>query len=74
MGLSGYDSWLEEPFQRMCEESDRYYDFCEAKDLDPDSPEAEAAYEEFVLEQEEAYAEYLADREDDLEEWAYDEW
>lgn len=77
--LPGYDAWLERPFQDMCAESDRYYDWCESHDLDPDSPASEAAYEDFCDDLAEQWAEEQAERhadrdEDDFEDWGYDEW
>jgi hypothetical protein len=49
MSIHGnYDNWLESVYQEMYEESDRYYDWCELHDADPDTPEAQAAYEDFI--------------------------
>lgn len=42
--FANYDNWLERPYQDAMEESDRFYEWCEANDVDPDSDEAETLY------------------------------
>lgn len=49
--FAGYDSWLEAPYQQMCAESDAFYDFCEANDIDPEKDGAEQAYQDWLSEQ-----------------------
>lgn len=68
-----YDSWLEAPYQQMMDESDRYYEWAEASDLDPDSEETLAAYDDFLLEMAETWAEEQAERDYDRLEWEYEE-
>lgn len=67
----GHQEWLERPYQDMMDESDRYYDWCEENDLDPDSPEAELAYED-AWASEWDYDDHAED-DDLLDEWI-EEW
>lgn len=60
--FANYDSWLEAPYQQMMAESDAYYDWCEANDLDPEAPESEQLYEDSWA------ADYDFDYEDEWEE------
>lgn len=46
--LPGYDQWLERPYQDMIDEADRYFEWCEEHDFDPDDPDSENAYHEFI--------------------------
>lgn len=34
--MSGYDAWLERPYQERAAEGDAYVAWCERSDLDPD--------------------------------------
>ena len=42
---SAYDQWLEAPYVRAAAEEADYHAFCEANDLDPDTAEAEVAFQ-----------------------------
>lgn len=48
MNLPNYDSWLCAPYERAAEESERYYQFCEDRDVDPDSVDAESLYQDYL--------------------------
>lgn len=52
-----YDQWLERPYQNMMEESDKFVDWCDAHDWDPDDPNADEAYGNWVESEYEALAE-----------------
>ena len=56
-----YDTWLEAPFQRAAAEAEAYWDFCEERDLDCDSDEAQEAWEAFQREEEDFLAELTLD-------------
>ena len=60
--FAGYDAWLERPYQDMIEESDRYYEWCEEHDMDPDDEDAVTAYNLYL---EDSYDYYLEDEEAD---------
>lgn len=49
--FAGYDQWLERPYQDMIEESDRYFDWCEDNDLDPDDPASQDLFAEAVTDE-----------------------
>lgn len=70
--MSNYDSYLEAPYQAMYEESDRFQDWCDENEVDPDSPDAESLHQEWIDEQAELYAEYMLDRLEDRYEDRYD--
>lgn len=63
--FANYDSWLERPYQDMCDESDRFLDWCGANDVDPDDPEAEDLY---MASNAEDYDDVYYDDEADFEE------
>lgn len=42
--FANYDAWLERPYQDMMDESDRYYQWCEDNDMDPDNEDSVTAY------------------------------
>lgn len=66
--FANYDSWLERPYQDMVEESDRFMDWCEANDVDPDSPEAEDLYTSSSVEEYDDYVDYNDEESDYIEE------
>lgn len=43
-----YDNWLVAPYEEASARWDAFVDFCDSRDLDPDDPGAEAAYEEHL--------------------------
>lgn len=55
--FAGYDAWLERPYQQMMEESERFYDWCEENEFDPDDEESENSYQEWMEVQYEGAAE-----------------
>ncbi len=59
--LPGYDAWLERPYQQMCEESDRFIDWCEENDVDPEDDDATALYEQAQQDAAEELAERRAE-------------
>lgn len=67
--FAGYDAWLERPYQEMCEAADAFVDWCEANDIDPDDPNAEALFEAAAMDVDyDDYYDY-----DDYEEADYQE-
>lgn len=65
--FANYDQWLEEPYQRLVEDSDRYNDWCESEGLDPDVPETSEAYAEYCM------VEYGYEDYDDIDDIDYQE-
>lgn len=59
--LSNYDTWLNAPMEHMMDETERYADWCEAHEVDPDDPEAENAYDDWISDLYESYAEAKAE-------------
>ena len=43
-----YDAWLVEPMLVAQGEADAFYDWCEGQDIDPESDEAQDAYDWFL--------------------------
>ena len=60
-----YDSWLVAPMERMMEEADRYLGFCEDHDLDPDDPDSEVIYNDYIDAQWDNEPDYDYEREED---------
>lgn len=46
--MRGYDAWLERPYQDACEAADRFLDWCETHNMDPDDPDAETFYNDYI--------------------------
>jgi hypothetical protein len=46
--LPGYDAWLERPYQDACADADRYIEWCESRNMDPDEPESQVAYSDWI--------------------------
>lgn len=42
--FANYDSWLERPYQDAIEQSEAFVDWCEEHNIDPDDPNAETLY------------------------------
>lgn len=59
--FAGYDAWLERPYQDMMEETDRFIDWCDENELDPEDDEVEASYQEWIEAQYEGAAEAQAE-------------
>lgn len=55
--FAGYDAWLERPYQEMMEEGEKFMDWCEENDFDPENLEAETAYQDWIEGQYEGAAE-----------------
>lgn len=56
-----YDTWLCAPYEEAAEEAEAFIAFCESRDLDPDDPKSETAYEDAIADAAEARAEALAE-------------
>lgn len=59
--FTGYDSWLERPYQDAMEESERFTDWCEEHNIDPDDPDAETMYMDYI---DASYEDYEPDYDD----------
>lgn len=46
--LPGYDAWLSRPYEDAAIEAERYWDFCEEHGLDPDDPDSESLYSDYL--------------------------
>lgn len=66
-----YDNWLERPYQDAWEAGERFVDWCEAHDFDPDDPNSERAYEEWLEDLAESAAEAAYERYMDAREYDY---
>jgi hypothetical protein len=62
-----YDSWLEEPYQRMYAEGDAFVEWCERRGIDPDADDAWDRYESDLADAREAAAEARAEARMDVE-------
>ena len=56
-----YDGWLEAPYQRMYAEGDAFVDWCERRDIDPESEDAYDRYQADLDDAREAAAEARAE-------------
>ena len=43
-----YDAWLERPYQRAAEAADMFIDWCETHNIEPDDPDAEVLYQDYL--------------------------
>jgi len=60
-----YDAWLERPYQQQMEEADRFFDFCEDHDLDPDDPDSMTIYSDYLESQYDFEPDYDYERDED---------
>jgi hypothetical protein len=67
MMLPGYDAWLERPHQDAIAESERFLDWCEEHNIDPDDPDAEMLYQDYI---DSSYE----DQYDDIDEREFDDY
>ena len=64
--FANYDSWLERPYQDACEAADAFIDWCEDHNIDPEHPDAETLYNDYIDSQYEDYEpDYDGDYDDD---------
>jgi hypothetical protein len=48
--MSAYDRWLEAPYQRAAAEEAQFETFCENFDLDPEAPDSEQLFQDYISE------------------------
>lgn len=53
--MSGYDAWLEAPFQKREEENERFCSWCEEYGVDPESDNAEEDFQQWLRDAEDDY-------------------
>jgi len=63
--FAGYDRWLVAPMESMMEEADRFFEFCEDHDLDPDDPDSQVIYSDYLESQYDFEPDYDYERDED---------
>ena len=46
--LPGFDRWLEQPYVDAAEAAERFENWCEAHNIEPENPDAETMYMDWV--------------------------